>query len=55
MTPLVHVTDVSSSYCPEDVDFVAFIEPTSLIGAETWWKSFLLASCGLSVNNLVLR
>jgi hypothetical protein len=31
MTPLVHEMDVSSSCGPEDTDFTAFVEATSLI------------------------
>jgi hypothetical protein len=33
MTPLAHETDVSSSCGPEDADFTAFGEATSLIGS----------------------
>jgi hypothetical protein len=41
MTPLVYEIDVSSSCGPEDADFTAFIEVTSLIGGHDTVEEFL--------------
>jgi hypothetical protein len=41
MTPLVYETDVSSSCGPEDADFAAFIEVTSLIDGHDAVEEFL--------------
>jgi hypothetical protein len=44
MTPLVHEMDASSSCGPEDVDFVDFVEATSLIGGRDAMEEFLASS-----------
>jgi hypothetical protein len=41
MTPLVYEMDVSSSCGPEDADFMAFIEVTSLVGGRNAVEDFL--------------
>jgi hypothetical protein len=41
MTPLVYQMDVSSSCSPEDADFAAFVEATSLIGNHNAMEEFL--------------
>jgi hypothetical protein len=41
MTRLNHETDVSSSCGPEDTDFTAFLEATSLISSRNAVEEFL--------------
>jgi hypothetical protein len=41
MTRLAHEMDVPSSYDPEDADFKAFVEATSLIGGRDAVEEFL--------------
>jgi hypothetical protein len=41
MTPLNYQTEVSSSCSLEDIDFVAFVEATSLIGGCKVVEEFL--------------
>jgi hypothetical protein len=44
MTRLIHKMDVSSSCGPEDGDFIAFVEATSLIGGRNAVQEFLASS-----------
>jgi hypothetical protein len=41
MTRLIHDMDISSSCSPEDDDFAAFVEATSLIGGRDAVEEFL--------------
>jgi hypothetical protein len=45
MTPLVYEMDVPSC-SPEDADFTAFVEATSLIGSHDAVEEFLASSLG---------
>jgi hypothetical protein len=44
MTPLNYQTEVFASCSPEDVDFMAFVEATSLIGGRNAVEEFLACS-----------
>jgi hypothetical protein len=44
MMELNYLMEVPSSCCPEDDDFVAFVEATSLIGGRNVVEEFL--ACG---------